>query len=236
MLPMLNPILKGKGPTPHQVHPRHSKKGMALRLLVGLFLGLDLLFSPLAFGHHPLAGNPPSTLLEGLFSGFAHPVIEIDHFAFVLAVGLLAAVYASRILLPVFFIGGTILGTGFSVLGVGLPWGEVWVALSLVGVGIVLALGRGYPLLVCIGLGALAGVFHGMAYGEAVIGAQTGPIASYLLGLGSVQMLLVFGTATVTTRILRLASPIALFPRVAGIAVTGAGLVLLVDPMRALIG
>ena len=44
-----------------------------------------------ASAHHVMGGMSPSTLFEGLLSGLAHPVIEMDHLAFVIALGLAAA-------------------------------------------------------------------------------------------------------------------------------------------------
>ena len=43
-----------------------------------------------AFAHHPLDGKIPSNLFEGFMSGLGHPVIGLDHLAFVIAVGLIA--------------------------------------------------------------------------------------------------------------------------------------------------
>ena len=73
-----------------------------------------------AQAHHMMGGRTPSTFTEGLLSGLGHPVIGIDHLAFILAMG--------------------------------------------VAVGI-------------------AGLFHGYAFGESIFGAETSPLAAYLLGL-----------------------------------------------------
>jgi urease accessory protein len=44
-----------------------------------------------AEAHHAMGGTTPQTLAQGLLSGLAHPVIGLDHLAFTLAAGLLAA-------------------------------------------------------------------------------------------------------------------------------------------------
>ena len=57
------------------------------RALLGSAL---LLAAPLAMAHHPMGGATPSTMGEGLLSGFGHPIIGIDHFAFLLVAALLS--------------------------------------------------------------------------------------------------------------------------------------------------
>lgn len=58
--------------------------------LIGGALGTMLLAGP-AWAHHAMGGEVPGTFAEGLLSGLAHPVIGLDHLAFILAVGLIAA-------------------------------------------------------------------------------------------------------------------------------------------------
>ena len=40
-----------------------------------------------AFAHHLMGGHTPATFGEGILSGLGHPVIGLDHFAAVVAVG-----------------------------------------------------------------------------------------------------------------------------------------------------
>ena len=67
-----------------------------------------------AFAHHPLGGVVPDSAINGFLSGVGHPVIGFDHLAFVIAIGVLAALQSHRLLMPAGFIGGTILGTVLS--------------------------------------------------------------------------------------------------------------------------
>ena len=55
-------------------------------------LALCAMFTGPAGAHHAIGGRIPSNGWEGLLSGLAHPVLGLDHFAFVVAVGLIAAV------------------------------------------------------------------------------------------------------------------------------------------------
>jgi urease accessory protein len=47
---------------------------------------------------------------------------------------------------------------------------------------------RSFPL--SAGLAAGAGVFHGYAYGASIVGAESTPLAAYLLGLALVQLVI----------------------------------------------
>jgi urease accessory protein len=148
---------------------------------------LFTLFSGNAFAHHLMEGRVPSTLFEGFASGLAHPVIGLDHLAFVIAVGLLSAVMTNRRwLTPSVFVGATVLGVAVHMLSVNLPVVEELVALSVVAGGILL-MSRNYNISAVLGLAGIAGLFHGYAYGEAIIGAETGPLFAYLIGFAAVQ-------------------------------------------------
>ncbi|NES69669.1 MAG: hydantoin utilization protein A, partial [Okeania sp. SIO2D1] len=105
------------------------------------------------------------------------------------AVGLLAALKPQLgILLPVIFAIATIGGTGIHLLGINLPAAETAIAFSILAFGIMLAL-KNTPNFLWIALGAaLAGIFHGYAYGEAIIGAEMSPLLSYLTGFALIQI------------------------------------------------
>jgi urease accessory protein len=69
-------------------------------------LSLSLFANP-AFAHHPLGGKTPSIFFEGLISGFAHPVIGLDHFIFVAAMGIAAVLIGKRVAMPILFVLAT---------------------------------------------------------------------------------------------------------------------------------
>src|SRR4051794_14567406 len=55
-------------------------------------IGLALLAAAVpAHAHHFMGGALPQTWLEGLLSGLGHPVIGLDHAAFIVAAGFLLA-------------------------------------------------------------------------------------------------------------------------------------------------
>lgn len=140
-----------------------------------------------AHAHHAMGGRTPSTLFEGLLSGLAHPVIGLDHFAFVVAIGLLAIGARSRLAVPALFVATTLLGTALHLMRVDVAAVEALVALSVFAVGVLLATDRRQPLALLLPLAALAGLLHGYAYGESIVGAESTPLFAYLLGFGLVQ-------------------------------------------------
>ncbi|MEL6603846.1 MAG: HupE/UreJ family protein [Cyanobacteria bacterium J06614_10] len=159
------------------------------RAVMGLFVicGLLSLARP-ALAHHPLGGRLPTTAVEGFLSGVGHPVIGLDHLAFVIAAGLLAATRPKGLWIPVTFVVASLLGTGLHLQLIDLPAPEAVISASVLAFGCVLAVGKRLSLGSVLGLGAIAGLFHGYAYGEAVFGAESTPLVAYLVGFATVQM------------------------------------------------
>lgn len=184
----------------------------------------NLLTSPPLLAHHPFGGTTPDNFFEGLLSGLGHPVIGLDHLAFVIAVGLIAARLRHGWLMPLIFITMAIAGTGLHLIGADLPQPELVIAGSVVLFGIFLALGRSLPPILVMVLAAIAGVFHGYAYGEAVIGAEMNPLVAYLLGFSLIQLAIAMG-AYALARFWEEKQEALLNLRFVGFLVAGAGIV-----------
>lgn len=181
-----------------------------------------------ALAHHPLGGNTPSTFFQGFLSGLGHPVIGLDHFAFVVAVGLLAVLKNKLgILIPLAFTLATALGTIVHLQSISLPVPEIVIASSVVVIGIALAVRQNFNLLLLIALSSVAGVFHGFAYGEAIFGAEMTPLGAYLLGFVSIQ-LVVSAIAFYLGRLIdKLQNNTSLVLRFAGCVISGIGITFL---------
>jgi urease accessory protein len=175
-----------------------------------------------AFAHHAMGGVTPSTTWQGLVSGLAHPVIGLDHLAFLLAAGVLAAALppARGLLAILAFVAGGFLGSLIHMAGIGLGPVEAMVALSVLAAG--LALMRGVPAAVLPAAFAVAGLVHGHAFAESIIGAEAGAVVAYLLGLAVIQAAIGGGVAALARR---LEMPGA--RRIAGAAASVAGLAFL---------
>jgi urease accessory protein len=146
-----------------------------------------------ALAHHPMGGATATSAWEGFLSGMAHPVIGLDHLAFLLAAGVLAAAVRKRagIAALIAFLGAGVAGAVLHLGGFGLGPVEAAVALTVLGAGVALLaaptrLPEAAPAWLALGFGG-AGLFHGHAYAEAVAGAGPAVVAAYLLTLLAVQ-------------------------------------------------
>lgn len=146
-----------------------------------------------AFAHHPMGGKLPITWLDGFLSGIAHPLIGVDHFAFIVAIGLMAATRQLGVLLPIAFTLGSMAGAGTHLGGWNVPGIEFLVSGSLVVFGSLIALRHNLNKATLAGLGAIAGLFHGYAYAEAIFGAEATPLLSYLVGFSVIQLVVSLG-------------------------------------------
>ena len=140
-----------------------------------------------AWAHHDMDGKTPVTVLEGLLSGLAHPVIGIDHLAMILLVGAYCAATRQGLKPLVAFVSAGMLGCLVHAARWDLPQAEAGVGASLVLLGVAAcALARPQRWLAVALLGAF-GVLHGYAYGESIVGAEATPLVAYLFGLTVVQ-------------------------------------------------
>jgi urease accessory protein len=168
-----------------------SFSGLNQKLMAaGLISSASLVLATPALAHHPFGGHTPANAVEGFLSGLGHPVIGPDHLAFVVLVGLLAAVMGLGLSIPVVFIVTAMAGTGLHLMGVTLPAPEVVISTSVLLFGILLAMRDKPNNYLVLALAGLAGLFHGYAYGEAVVGADMGPVLAYLLGFAAIQLLI----------------------------------------------
>ncbi|WP_439560892.1 HupE/UreJ family protein [Roseinatronobacter sp.] len=198
------------------------------------FIAPALLLASPAVAHHPLGGEAPQTVFHGLISGLAHPVIGLDHLAFVVLVGLAAALAGRSLAGPFAFIAATLAGTAVHLAGVMLPLAELVITASVVGLGAALVMGRQVAGPVALAGFAVAGLFHGWAYGEAVIGSTPMPVFAYLLGFGVVQFAIAAGVALLAGRMLQQGQG-ALQARLAAAVCMGVGLAFMFETVEHMI-
>src|SRR5262245_5636424 len=156
-------------------------------LVVATAVVILLPLIPPAFAHHFMGGELPSTAWQGLLSGLAHPIIGIDHFAFTVGVGLMSQLAGRIVLLPLLFVTGSVLGCFIHIQGFNLPWTEAVIGLSVATAAAIVARRSRIPVVVLLLLFGIAGVFHGYAYGESIVGAETAPLSAYVIGFGVIQ-------------------------------------------------
>lgn len=177
-----------------------------------------------AGAHHAVEGRIPSNLWEGLLSGLAHPILGLDHLAFVVAAGLIAALHRRGVLIPIAFAAASLIGTGLHLLSWELRAPELMISLSVLLFGVLL-IARQLRLPIVVVLAAASGIFHGYAYGESIVGAEMTPLWAYLLGLALVQLAVGLSTRWFVQTALRPAtSRESVTLRLAGFAVGFVGL------------
>jgi len=137
---------------------------------------LALLVAGPALAHHPMEGMQlvPSAF-TGLISGLAHPLLGPDHLLFLVALALVGLQRSGRWMITLLAVG--LAGSALGLIWPGLPAAELLVSLTLVVEGLVV-LGR-LPQ----GLLLPAFALHGYVLSGSVIGWESTPIATYLLGL-----------------------------------------------------
>ncbi|MBR0664517.1 urease accessory protein UreJ [Roseomonas hellenica] len=157
-----------------------------------------------ALAHHGMDDATPGTLGEGIMSGFAHPVLGLDHLAFLLAAGLLASA-APRLgyrALAAFLTAG-IAGALLHRAAIGLGPVEIGVAVSVLAAGgLLLALGRRTAIIasaLAVPGFALAGLFHGHAFAEAVAESPAAVFIAHLAALTLAQAMIT-GAALLAAR------------------------------------
>lgn len=152
-----------------------------------------------AYAHNPSGGEVSTTFLEGFLSGLGHPIIGVDHLVFVISVGLLASTVARGFWIPIAFVLTALVGTGLHLMLVDMPMVEVVVSASVLVSGILLARLEKPNTAIIVVLAGIAGLFHGYAYGEAIIGATAVPLTAYLLGFTLIQTAIALNVCKVAT-------------------------------------
>lgn len=196
----------------------------AAALTVSVLTVSILAVSGPAFAHHMMDFELPNTVVWGLVSGLSHPVIGLDHLAFILAAGLLAAPRQRGLLLLGAFVIASVLGAMLHLSEVDLPAGEYVIAGSVILLGLLLLSPRRIGDGAFAFILALAGLFHGYAFAESIIGAEPTPLMAYFLGFTAIQYAVAAGACLFWRLVAPAGSDKALrFSRIAGAGLAGVG-------------
>jgi urease accessory protein len=146
-----------------------SMNRTASRTLAVLLAGALTPVAALAHPGHPEAG-------AGFMAGLLHPLSGLDHVLMIVAVSLWAAQLQPAGRVAVAASLGVFVGLGAllpvaPLVGAGL---EIAIALTVIGAGMLLAVGRRWPAWVAAAFAALFALIHGFAHGA------EGPVASPL--------------------------------------------------------
>lgn len=166
----------------------------------------------------------------GFAHGFGHPISGLDHILAMVAVGLFAAQLGGRAwwAVPATFVAVLALGGILGVAGVPLPFVELAIALSVVTFGLVIVVGRPWPVGLAMALVGAFALFHGHAHGTEMPADASG--LAYGLGFVVATGLLHacgFGLGLVLAHLSR--RPAGRLTQATGTAICLAGLTLLVS-------
>lgn len=114
--------------------------------------------------------------------GFLHPLTGLDHILAMVAVGVFAARLGGRSLwaVPAAFVAAMVIGGALGYFGTPLPMVEQGIALSVIVMGLAVALGVKLPMVPAMALVAAFAVFHGHAHGAE--GSEAASFAGYAAG------------------------------------------------------
>ena len=189
-----------------------------------------------ALAHHPLGGEPMTTMAHGLLSGVGHPVLGFDHLFFVAVMGVAALFTGRKLLAPAAYIAAMMAGVLIVSLGGALPMVEGVIALSLLTLGGIVLSGRALSLVPAAVIFAGFGLFHGAAFGgpiaaqEAGMGTQV--LVGYLIGLAFIQYAIALAAGWVVEHLLRASEAAAVNARLSGALAAGAGLFLCLEAVE----
>jgi urease accessory protein len=197
----------------------------ALRLV--LVLAAAALAEP-AFAHHLMGGRTPATFAQGVLSGLGHPIIGLDHFAAVVAVGCLAAAHRRAARLAVGFVVAMMAGVAAHIHGSAVPGAEVLVAASVIVLGALMLRDRALAAGAALALFAAVGLLHGYALGESIYGAEPTPLYAYLLGLAVVQSAIALAAVALARLSAQRSAQVSAL-RLVGAGIVGIGLAVLMQ-------
>jgi urease accessory protein len=148
------------------------------------------------------AGAHTGGPVHGLADGALHPLTGIDHLLAMVAVGCIAAVTVGGRrpwTIVIAFLGGMVVGGALGLSGVAFPGVETAIVVSVVGLGLAVALAPRADAPWLLALVAAAGLAHGNAHG--IEAPTAGNPLLYVLGFVSVTAALhavgAFGGVTV---------------------------------------
>jgi len=104
---------------------------------------------------------------SGFAHGFAHPISGLDHVLAMVMVGLFAYQLGGRALwiVPLAFVSAMSVGGALGLAGIGVPFIEIGIALSVVVLGALVASNARTPVIAAVAMVGFFAIFHGYAHG-----------------------------------------------------------------------
>lgn len=135
---------------------------MKVRFGISILAATGLVLMPsMALAHTGLGDT------SGFLHGFGHPITGLDHILAMVMVGLFACQLGGRALwlVPSTFVLVMAFGGALGIAGINVPFVEIGIALSVIVLGAVVALGVKAPIAVAMAVVGFFAIFHGHAHG-----------------------------------------------------------------------
>jgi urease accessory protein len=141
------------------------KKGNTMtvaKIMGGCLAALGAILLPTAAFAHTGVGET-----SGFMHGFSHPISGLDHILAMVMVGVFAWQLGGRALwlVPTSFVLMMAVGGTLGVFGIDVPFVEIGITLSVIVLGLGVALGVKTPAVVAMAVVGLFAIFHGHAHG-----------------------------------------------------------------------
>jgi len=175
---------------------------------------------------HAHIGLHPGDFAASFWAGLGHPFGGLDHLLAMVAVGLWAMQQGGRALyaVPTAFVASMAAGFALGFGGIDLPFVETGIVLSVLALGLAVALAVKPPLALALPVTAAFSLCHGFAHG-AEMPAES-PVLLYAAGM-LLGTALLHGLGLLAARQAQ-SRALPLLTRAAGAATAMAGLVLLI--------
>ena len=138
---------------------------MTAKLTKTLLAAATVILTPTVAFAHTGVGNT-----SGFLHGFGHPISGLDHILAMVMVGVFAWQLGGRALwlVPMTFVVIMSVGGALGIAGIGVPFVEIGIALSVVVLGAIVAFNVKAPIAAAMGLVGLFAIFHGHAHGAEI--------------------------------------------------------------------
>jgi urease accessory protein len=138
---------------------------MTAKLTKTLLAAATAILTPTVAFAHTGVGNT-----SGFVHGFGHPISGLDHILAMVMVGVFAWQLGGRALwlVPMIFVVIMSIGGALGVAGIGVPFVEIGIALSVVVLGAIVAFNVKAPIAAAMGLVGVFAIFHGHAHGAEI--------------------------------------------------------------------
>ncbi len=153
-----------------------------------LAIGALALFAALSAG----AAQAADVGGDGFLSGLLHPILGFDHLMAMVAVGLLSVQLGGRAVwtVPAAFVIFLGIGGGLGLAGIPLPQVEGAIALSVLALGLAIALKANMPVVIAMLFVGFFAIFHGHAHGEEIpkLAEPTQYVAGFMIASAALHL------------------------------------------------